>query len=471
MKFKPYEQSQVTLLPPSLEELIPENHLVIVVNTLVEQLDLRSLYMSYGEEGQPAYHPKMLVKILLYGYCTGVRSSRKVAERNVSNIYFMYLSGNQRPDFRTISDFRLKKRKHLEEYFNQVLGISKSLGLISLGHVSIDGSKIKSNASKKKTKDREEIFRYEKKVKEILDEAEEIDEVEDKKYGKDKSGYEIPKELVGKEKLLEKIKAAKKILEEEKKLKRINLTDQDSRFMKKSDGGIDECYNGQLAVDSKEQIITAYGLTNIGNDNHLFASIYEKIVDNTKVLPSEVSADAGYYSGETYKYLEQKNIDAYIPGSKFGKEVKVGRSKYDRRNFEYEQNKDQYICPKGGRLPFKKNGSRNHVKFKIYQGVDCRRCIESKECISKHKASYRQIQIYENDEFKKKMWAKLSTEEGRSKYNIRLKTVEPVFAQIKYIMGFNRFLLRGMEKARTEFSLICTAYNIKKIAKLNPVLG
>ncbi len=277
MKFKPYEQSQINLLPPNIEELIPEDHMVRVINSVVEQLDLRSLYRSYLEEGQPAYHPKMLIKILLYGYAIGVRSSRKIAEKNKSDIYFMYLSGNQQPDFRTISDFRLNKRKYLEEYFNQVLEICRIVGLLSLGHVSIDGSKIKSNASKKKTRDREEILLfYENKVKKILDEANQIDEEEDKKYGKDKSGYEIPKELVGKEKLLKKIKEAKKKLDQQKKLKRINLTDQDSRFMKKSDGGIDECYNGQLAVDSDKQVIAAYDLTNISNDNHLFSNVYKK---------------------------------------------------------------------------------------------------------------------------------------------------------------------------------------------------
>ena len=454
----------MTLLPPSIADMIPKDHLVRVINSILEQMDLNLIYRSYREEGQPAYHPKMLIKIILYGYSTGVRSSRKLAEKNRSDIYFMYLSGNQQPDFRTISDFRLNKREYLEECFNQILELCRRLGLLSLGHVSIDGSKIKSNASKKNTKDREAILFYEKKVKQILDEADQIDEAEDKKYGKDKSGYEIPEELVGQEKLLKKIKEAKKKLEEEKKLKRINLTDQDSRFMKKSDGGIDECYNGQLAVDSDKQIITAYYLTNIANDNYLFSNIYEKLIKITKEKPKEVSADSGYYSGLTYKYIEENRIEAYLPENRYEKERKEGSHKYDRSNFQYDKEKNQYQCPVGKALEFIRTSSRNKTKFKIYKGKECRECEVRRDCISKEDAPYRQIQIYENDEFKEKMREKLLSEEGKKKYKIRLRTVEPVFAQIKHIMGFNRFLLRGLDKARTEFSLICTAYNIKKIA-------
>jgi transposase len=408
----------------------------------------------------------MSIKILLYGYGIGIRSSRKIAEKNRSDIYFMYLSGNQKPDFRTISDFRLNKRKYIERCFNEVLSICKEMNLFSLGHVSIDGSKIKSNASKKKTKDREDILGTESKVKEILDEAEETDKQEDEKLGKDKSGYELPEELSSKEKLIKKIKEAKKKLEENKKLKRINLTDTDSRFMKKSDGGVDECYNSQLAVDSDKQIITAYEVTNIGNDNYLFPAVYEKIIENTKEKPLEVSADAGYYSGITYKYIENRDIEAYLPESRLEKESKTKRSKFDRRNFIYDKYKNEYICPEKERLVFKRQGSRNGIKFNIYQSTRCPGCKYKLDCISRPTASCRTIQIYENDKFKKEMREKLLSREGKKKYNIRLKTVEPVFAQIKYVMGFNRFLLRGLDKVKVEFSLVCTAYNIKKIAAL-----
>ena len=470
MKFKPYQQHQGTLLPQSIDELISEDHIVRGIDNIIESLELSSLYNSYSEEGQPAYHPKMLIKILIYGYSIGVSSSRKLAERINSDVTFMYLSGMQKPDFRTISDFRLNKRKYIENCFEQVLMICKELGLFSLGHISIDGSKIKANASKKTTKNQEELNRCENEVKKILDQAEEIDEQEDEKYGKEKSGYAMPEELKTRNKLIEKIKQAKEKLKGRANQKSINLTDSDARFMKMGDGGIDICYNSQLVVDSDNQIITAYDVTKETNDNYLFAQMYEKTVENINQRPIEVSADAGYYSGETYLYIEKNKIDAYLPDSrleyesdKSGNEI-IG--KYDRRNFVKDNQKDQYICPENNVMEYWKTGSRNGVKFRIYKGIKCAECQKAKECITHLGSKHRQIQIYQNDLFKQLMRQKLLSSEGRRRYNKRIRTVEPVFAQIKHIMGFRRFLLRGLEKVKTEFSIICTAYNIKKILKL-----
>lgn len=468
MKFKPYQQNQSTLLPQSIAELIEEDHIVRGLDSIIESLDLNDLYRSYSEEGQPAYHPKVLIKILIYGYSIGIRSSRKLAERIRSDVTFMYLSGMQKPNFRTISDFRLNKRKHIEGCFEQVLLICKQLGMFSLGHISIDGSKIKANASKKKMKNQEELCGYEKEIKKILDQAEETDNQEDEEYGKEKSGYEMPEELKIKEKLIEKIKQAKEKLKETNQ-KRINLTDSDASFMKMSNGGIEVSYNSQLAVDSDNQIITAYDVSKQTNDNYLFADIYEKVIENTIEKPKEVSADAGYYSGQTYLYIEKNDIDAYLPDSRLeyesdsdGNEV---TGKYDRRNFKKAEGNDEYICSEDRRLQYFKSSSRNGVRFRIYKGKECVACQRSKECITHAGSKYRQIQIYENDQFKKIMRQKLLSSEGRRRYNKRLATVEPVFAQIKYIMGFRRFLLRGADKVKTEFSIVCTAYNIKKILK------
>lgn len=467
MKFKPYEQHQLIFLPSSIEELVPEDHLVNVIDSIVEELDLRELYNSYGEEGQPAYHPKMLLKILLYGYSINVRSSRKISERLKSDVFFMYLSGMQRPDFRTISDFRLKKRKYLEDYFVSVLNICSQVGLYKLDHISIDGSKIKANASKKKTKEEDELNKYEERVKGILDEAEGIDKKEDEEYG-NKSGYELPEELTNKEKLLKKIREAKESLKEENQ-KRINMTDGDARFMKKGDGGIDVCYNAQIAVDKENRIITACEVIKEGNDNYAFSAIYEKVLNNTKRKPKEVSADAGYFSGRTYLYLEENNIDGYIPESRYEKEFREGLGAFHRKRFSYQEDKDEYVCPMNQVLKFKKNDKRNGVRFKEYRGISCLECSKGRECITHKTSKYRQVQRYENEEYKQLMYEKLTSEEGRQKYNQRMGIVEPVFAQLKYIMGFNRFLLRGLDKVKSEFSLICTAYNIKKVAKLLPV--
>lgn len=470
MKFRSYDQHQIMLLPNSIEDMIPENHLVRAIDIVVEQLDLRGLYNSYGEEGQPAYHPKMLIKILLYGYATGIRSSRKLSEKIESDVFYMYLSGMQRPDFRTISDFRKNKKDYLCEYFRQVLQICNQIGLVSLGHIAIDGTKIEANSSRKMMKDKEDIFKIEEKIeqqiKSLLESAEKTDEQEDEKYGKEKRGDELPVGLSKKEKFLEKIKSAKKYLEENK-LKRVSITDPETRIMKMGNG-TNICYNAQAAVDSDNQIIIACKVSNAETDHYNFIPIYEEIIKNTGEKPKEVSADAGYHSGKTYLYLEEKNIDGYIPDCKFTAQTdKKGNEitgTFDRRRFVYNSIDNTYTCPAGKQMKFSKNSSRNGVKFKIYKGTGCLECESRQECIEKPTANYRQIQIYENDKFKTEMRKKLLSEEGRKKYKKRMATIEPVFAHLKRIMGFREFLLRGMDKTNCELSILCTAYNIKKLA-------
>ncbi|MCX6152106.1 MAG: IS1182 family transposase [Ignavibacteriales bacterium] len=471
MKFRPYQQHQVIMFPNNLEELIPENHLIRIIDLIVEQLDFKKLYNSYSEEGQPGYHPMMLVKILLYGYSVGVRSSRKIAEKLLSDIYFMYLAGMQKPDFRTISDFRKNKKEYLIEYFKQVLQICKRMGLFSLGHVAIDGTKIEANSSRKMMLDKDDLLRLEsnveEKIRHIIECADKIDKEEDKKYGEDKRGEELPEELSGKEKLLEKIKQAKKHLEENN-LKRVSLTDPESRIMLTNNRGTDICYNVQAAIDSEHQVILACKASSKEDDHGNLIPVYEEVVQNAGEKPKEVSADAGYQSGRIYNYLEKNKIDAYLPDCKIsaetdesGKEI-IG--KFDRRKFIYNAIADTYTCPNEKQMKFKKNDKRNGVKFKIYKGQSCKDCKLRRECISKQTAKFREINIYENDKFKTEMRNKLLSTEGRIKYKKRM-LIEAVFAHLKRTMLFRQFLLRGIEKTNCELSLLCTAYNIKKLWK------
>jgi transposase len=280
--------------------------------------------------------------------------------------------------------------------------------------------------------------------------------------------------LSDEKKLLEKIIEAKKEIEE-KNLNRVNITDKDSRLMLMSNGGYDMSYNTQISVDSKNQIILSSDVVNRSNDYGEFENMYEQLIKNTNQKPREVSADAGYSSGRTLNYIKKNQIDAYIPDGRMNNEVNEETSeerleKYDRRNFRYEKDTNKYICPEGKPMHFERNSKRNGVKYKIYRGSECKSCSKRGECISKRhqqKAIYRVIQIYENDDIKSEMRKKLLTKEGKKKYRKRLSTVEPVFAHIKHVMGFKQFLLRGIKKVKTEFSLICTSHNIKK---LKPVL-
>jgi len=474
MKFKPYNQAQQMVLPPNVTEMIPANHFVRVLDAVVEQLEFKALYASYSEEGQPAYHPKLLVKILLYGYATGVRSSRKLAQKLESDVFFMYLAGMQHPDFRTLSDFRKDKSVYLQDYFTQVLLLCKQLGLTSLGHVAIDGTKLKAAAAKSRIRDRQDVVEAEQelreKVRQMIVESEATDDEEDRTYGKGTRGDEIPPALVKEKALLEAIEKAKQQLEEHRNLERVNLTDPEARLMKTAGGAFDLCYNGQIAVDSDHQIIVAADVTEQGHDHHQFIPMYEQVVSTMAKEPKQSSADAGYYSGETYLYLEEKNIDAYLPDCKFTTESdKDGKEyfpQFDRRRFQYQAAGDTYRCPGGEQLIFRRITSRNGVRFRVYQGTTCSACRFKKRCISKEKARYRQIQIYENDAFKATMRQKLHSQEGQQRYLKRMSTVEPVIAQLKQVLDFRKFLLRGKEKVKTEFRLLCTAYNLKKLATI-----
>jgi len=466
--FIAYNQEQLMLLPLNIREMIPEDHLVHGVSTLVERLDLSSIYQMYknSEGGRPSYHPLMLIKVIFYAYAVGVRSSRKIATRLESDVFFMYLAAMQRPDFRTISDFRKDHLEELKDLFQQIVVISMSLGIAKIGHISIDGTKMRASAGRRKNKSTESLDKLEqeieKEIEKMLDEAEEIDEQEDRLYG-DKRGDEMPKELRNKEDLIRKIEEAKKKLKESG-WKRVNITDPDSRFMQDADGGIDMSYNTQVAVDEETQVIVANDVTSEVNDHHQFIPLYEQVVDNTDKKPEEVSADCGYANGKNYMYIEDNKIDAYLPDQMFDKEVdKEGKeklSRYDRRNFKY--NKDTITCPEGKILVLKTNQKKDGIKSRIYVGQECSDCRVREKCA---RGSARYIKVSEVDGIIERMREKLLTEEGRQRYKKRLSTAEPVFGNLKKNFGYRDFQLRGLVKVRGEFQLMCIAHNIKKIHK------
>jgi len=467
--FIPYTQNQLMLLPPDIREFIPEGHIVYLIDEIVESLDLSSFYrkIKNDEGGRPCYHPKMLLKVLLYAYIIGIRSSRKIAERLRSDVFFMYLSGMQYPDFRTISDFRKNNISEIEDVFKQVVLICIELGVSRVGYIALDGTKIRASAGKKKTYKKEQLEKVireiEREIKEILEEAEEIDKMEDEIYG-DREGDKIYKEILKREKLKKKIEEAKKKLEE-RGWKEINITDFDARFMKHADNSRNLYYNVQLAVD-ENQIIVANDVVRDKTDQHQFIPMYEKIKENIKAEPIKICADMGYYTNKAYVYIYKNKINAYIPDQMFEKEFKNGEiknSRFSKRNFRYNSKKDAYECPEGGLLFYKRSFIKNGVKYKIYKGEDCKICKVKEFCTVK---DYREITVSEADFMIEKMRKKLSTDKGKKEYIKRLYTVEPVIGDIKRNMGFTYFLLRGLKKVRGEFNLICIAHNIKKIYRL-----
>ena len=425
--FRPYDPEQQLLLPAALQEWLPPDHLAYFISDVADQLDLSAITNRYQGEtrGGPPYHPGMMVKVLLYGYCTGVASSRRIALRLHEDIAFRVLAANNTPDFRTISDFRKDHLAALAELFLQVLALCQQVGLVKLGHVALDGTKVKANASKHKAmsygrmKEKEEQLAAE--VDELLRRAQEVDDEEDRRYGRDKRGDELPEELAFRESRLRKIRGAKAALEAEARAAaeqaeaegrehpgvpgdqaQRNFTDADSRIMPVPGGkDFQQAYNCQAVVDSECQVIVAARATNLPSDRGQAVSMIEQTIGNTGEVPKEVSADAGYYSAKAVDGLSALGADPFVAPDK---------------------------TRHGQAIP-----------------------LTPRE------------RIPANLSARDRMRRKLRTKRGRQRYGLRKQTVEPVFGQIKQGRGFRQFLLRSLEKVSREWLLICTGHKLLKL--------
>lgn len=295
--FRPYEPEQMLLMPVSLRDWLPENHLAYSISNVLDHLDLEAIMARYKaeERGYPPYHPRMMGKVLLYAYCIGVPSSRKIAKRLEEDVAFRVLAANNTPDFRTISDFRKDHLEALAGSFVQVLKLCQKAGLVKLGHVALDGTQVKANASKHKAMSygrmKQEEARLEEEVKRLLKEAEAVDAEEDHRYGKDKRGDELPRELARRESRLKKIREVKAALEAEEKARMIqavapedkrqrNFTDPDSRIMLSADKSFVQAYNCQAAVDSQSQVIVACEAPNQASDKPHLKPMVEQVTAN-----------------------------------------------------------------------------------------------------------------------------------------------------------------------------------------------
>jgi transposase len=468
-KFKPSKEDTIFLLPPSLDEFIGENHLARTVSAVVNQLDTSMIEKKYSEIGQNTYHPRILLKLLFYGYAAGVRSGRKIADRCKTDTAFMYLAQMYQPDFRTINDFRKNNLQEIEDYFVDIVRICKEIGMLKLGLIAIDGSKVKANAAARRTKDREGYEKWAKNIRksmrEKLAEGVDLDEEEDLLYGKDMTGDELPEELRKKGVLLKKIKEAAHQLEEGEKR---NLTDPDARFMKERNGLIRPGYNGQITTDENQNILAAE-ITAETNDINQLKPMIDKTEENIEDEHGPFLADSGYAGFENYEYLEREGKDALIPDQLYynsGKDEEADKEKdgYKKKNFTFDPEDNRYICPEGKPLVYWKrdvevNKRKKRTKL-VYRGTECGSCSKITLCT---KGKQRIVKRDIKEHLQEDMRQKLDSEEGRKTYQKRMSTVEPVFGNLKYNLGYRQFLLRSKEKASAEFKLMCIGHNLQKI--------
>lgn len=419
-----------------------------MLSDLVDQLDLSAIEQVYEREerGYPPYHPRTMVKVLLYAECVGVRSSRKIAKRLEEDVAFRVLGAGNAPSFRTVAEFRSRHLKELAGLFAQVLTVCEKSGLVSLKHVALDGTRIKANASKHKAMSygrmKETRARLEKEIRERFRSNERLDKEEDREFGFDKRGDELPEDLVIREKRLARIKEAMTALEEEARAEeeaarsadagqpaeaastpsrkkrgpkpkgppgtpkdkdQRNFTDPDSRIMKNSDKAFIQAYNAKAIVDSKSQIIVAADLTNKAADATHLPDMVKQIEFNLNRKPRELSGDAGYFSEKNVTFLEKRKIGAYIPLDK--QRLSVSAELAQR-----------------GRIPIS---------------------LSCKERTRRKPRTVRRCRAYA----------------------LRKQIVEPIFSQVNAVQGIRRFLLRGRPKVWAEWLIVCTAHDILKLFK------
>ena len=454
--FRPYALNQRLLLPPDLREWLPEGHVALFVSDVVDALDLSAIFAVYEQgdgRGQPPYDPALMVKLLVYGYCTGKPSSRQIERATYEEVPYRVLAADQHPDHASMADFRKRHLAALANLFVQVLRLCQAAGLVKLGHVALDGTKVKANASKHKAMSYGRMAGAEQKLEEevqaLMAQAGAVDRAEDARYGQGQRGEELPAELARRESRLRKIREAKAVLEQEARAQaeaaaaaahakiaarqryeaetgqkakgraptvpdpaqarpaakaQRNFTDPESRIMK--DGAtkaFEQAYNAQVAVDSQAQVIVAAAVTQEANDKQQLVPMLMAVQDNVGQLPEKASADTGFFSEANLTAKAVAGVELYVPQER------------------PSPTPPDAVAPAAASL----------------EGA-----------------------------VREQMRHKLRTPEGQAVYRMRKAIVEPVFGQIKQARGFRQFLLRGLEKVQGEWSLVCTTHNILKLYRL-----
>ena len=478
-KKSPIEFNQRQLFPSNIFDLLSSEHECYLYNDIFQQLDTSNLESKFSKNGQNAYHPRLIVSILIYAYSQGIFSSRQIERRCNEDLSFMYIAGMNCPNFRVLSDFRKNNAEFFYDCFKQTVMLAMELGLASLGHVSLDGSKFKASSSKHKAMSHQRLVEKEKELMKEIDiliqKANKSDEDEDREY-KEKTGYELPEDLKFKEERLAKIQAAKEALEKrEEELnpgktiegkKQISFADTDSRIMGKK-GNFDYQYNGQISVDEDNQIIVGQHLSQNANDKKEVEPAIAAILETAGTLPSKFSGDNGYMSGDNLESLEKAELDAYIATDKSEKKHKTPLDDSNRQlikaDFVFNEQKDSFTCPGGQILTLKSTSKKGK---KTYQGSSeiCNNCSYHNRCCKSTTGQARTINTDDKEPIRQRMNEKMEATKSKEIYKKRKVIVEPVFGQIKNT-GFRGFSVRGKTKTSGEFSLVCAVHNIKKITK------
>ncbi len=471
-------KNQTWLFPPAIEDLIPEDHVCFLVENFIDSLDLSVFEEKYEGAGHPAYNPGILLKLLVMGVLDKIRSSRRLAKNARENVVYMYLAEKLTPDFRTISDFRKDNPDLIKMVFKHTVSLAKQEGMLDLSHFSTDGTKIKANAANKRIFTKEDLDFLMNFIDDELEKWAEQDSLEDDFFGKLRGSDQLPKSskkriqsavkhyteelkekgALFKQNLKDKLERAQNEMEKND-LEKVSITDPKSRFMKSKKGKIELSYNPQITAD-RNGFIIANDVCDSSSDTNQLQPMVNQTEENLGGIPKEIkwSLDNSYYEGQNIKFLEDKKIDGYIPSQSKSKDP------YDKSNFTYNEQKDEYICPEKKPLIFfrKHYDTLKNKTIKEYKGIACNDCPEQKNC-TKTRDGIRVVKQYPYEKERNAMDEKMQKSDSKKIYSLRKEIVEPVFGDIKENKGVTSFLTRGLEMVKTEFNLICAANNIKRM--------
>lgn len=454
-----HDPTQLWLLPPSLDDLIARDANVRLLCDAIDAMDLTPLVDSYSHTGRPAYDPVSLLKVLLFAYSKGIRSSRKIEELLTFDVRFMWLARGDRPDFRTISRFRKQKWSSFGSVFVQSVHLCSRAGLVLFQSVSVDGTKVKANASKRSLKSPEEI-EMEAIVQQVFREAEETDAAEDARFGTSR-GDEIAEEFQDPTNRKQRLRELLDELERDSP-KQVSTTDPESRFMQTRQG-LALCFNVQAAVDSLDQVVVSQDVVTAAHDSEQLLPLVESATDNVGFKPDVVLADAGYSSEQTLLALSETGQTALIPGM-VPPVRKGGDPAFDSGAFVHDPETDTLRCPAGRTLKLMGLYGPGSGQYRRYFAKGCKSCPHYRGCVPNGKGS-RKVNVSVIADLRSGMRAAVQSEEGRATYAVRKETVEPVFGLLKHNLGFRQFVVRGIKGAKAESSLMFTVYNLTKWLK------
>lgn len=490
MGFITNNREQISFIGYSLDDFVSQGAKCRFIVELVSELDLRTLYEQYSDQGNDAFDPAAMLAAWFFAYSEGVTSTRKLEARCQRDLHYIYVSANLRPDHSSLSRFRKKHLQLLAEYFLQIVQLAMGRGIADFKSIAMDGSKIQASSSPKRSKDTESLSRYLSEIRKDIAEYMQHCDLWDE--NDDISALEAVREKVSRLQQLEKTLTERheqlqnrkgELKAEYRDAHKINITEPDAIMMDKVNGKKKvPAYNAQISIDTETHLICANDVVQDRNDQNQFSKQHEK-VEHTVGADTERAyiADAGYHSLEQLEYIESNQINAVVAdphpenrsingtcgGDENPKEKLKEKERFDRSDFTFHSEGDFYECPAGEKLRFERRYNRSGWKGKTHKTDNCSNCTYRTKCLpANNKSGVRRIHRDDREIYAEKMYEKLQSNHAKERLKIRSTTVEPILGNIKENLGFRRFRLRGLQQVRGEFNLMCIAHNINKLYSL-----